>query len=74
MCAGYETKQSDVEVPVMSELWGMQSTPSFLPGPLWPGMVRPDGVLSMYWIDQKCVLMLNRIAWNRIVFLHWNCT
>ena len=24
---GYDTKQSDVEVPVMLELWGMQSTP-----------------------------------------------
>ena len=32
---GYDTKQSDREVPVMLELWGMQSTPLFpsLPGP-----------------------------------------
>ena len=36
-CPGYDTKQSDGEVPVRLELWGMQSTPSLplLPGPLW---------------------------------------
>ena len=35
-CPGYDTKQSDGEVPVMLELWGMWSTPSLplLPGPL----------------------------------------
>ena len=40
-CPGYDTKQSDGEVTVMLELWGMQSTtllPSF-PGPLSPGVV-----------------------------------
>ena len=26
-CPRYDTKQSDGEVPVMLELWGMQSTP-----------------------------------------------
>ena len=33
-----------VEVPVMLELWGMQSTPLLptLPGPLWPGVIVPD--------------------------------
>ena len=50
-------KQSDGEVPVMLELWRMQSTPS-LPGPLWPGMVAPDRVLSMGQIELNCVLML----------------
>ena len=46
---GYDLKQSDGEVPVMLELWGMQSTPSLplLPGPLWLGMVAPDRALSM---------------------------
>ena len=46
---GYDTKQSDGEVPVMLELWGMQSIPSLplLRGPLWPGMVAPDKTLSM---------------------------
>ena len=40
-CPRYDTKQSDIEVPVMLELWGMQSTPSLslLPGPLWPRLV-----------------------------------
>ena len=46
---GYDTKQSDGEVPAMLELWGMRSTPSLpsLPGPLWPGVVAPDRALSM---------------------------
>ena len=37
-CPGYDTKQSDGEVPAMLELWGMRSTPSLssLPRPLWP--------------------------------------
>ena len=40
---------SNGEVPVMLELWGMRSDPSLplLPGPLWPGVVAPDGDLSM---------------------------
>ena len=35
-CPGNDTKQSDGEVPVILELWGMQSTPSLpsLPRPL----------------------------------------
>ena len=45
----YDTKQSDGEVPVMLELWGMGSTPSLpsLPGPLWPGIVAFDRALFM---------------------------
>ena len=48
-CPGYDTKQSDGEVPAVLELWGMWSTPSLplLPGPLWPGVVAPDRALSM---------------------------
>ena len=48
-CPGYDTKQSDREVPAVLELWGMRSTPSLplLPGPLWPGVVAPDRALSM---------------------------
>ena len=73
---GYGTKQSDGEVPVMLELWGMQSTPSLpsLPGPHWPRVVAPDkgpiyglnrtnGILMLNWI-----VWLNWIAWNRNVF------
>ena len=26
-CPGYDTKQSNAEVPVILELWGMRSTP-----------------------------------------------
>ena len=42
-------KQSDGEVPVMLEIWGMCSTLLLLllPGPLWTGVVAPDRVLSM---------------------------
>ncbi len=48
-CPGYDTKQSDGEVPAVLGLWGMQSTPllPLLPGPLWPGVVAPDRALSM---------------------------
>ena len=40
-CPGYDTKQSDSEVPVMLELWRMWCTPSLpsLPCPFWPGVV-----------------------------------
>ena len=43
-CPGYDTKQSDGEVPAMLELWGIQSTPSLpsLPSPLWLSVVAPD--------------------------------
>ena len=61
MCPGYDTNQFDGEVPVMLELWEMQSTPS-LPtslGPLWLRVVTPDRVLSIGEIELKCVLMLN---------------
>ena len=45
----------------MLKLWGMQSAPSLLllSGPLWPGMVAPDKVLSMDQIELNCILMLN---------------
>ena len=47
---------------------GMWSTSSLtlLPGPLWPGVVAPDRVLSV------CRIELNWIAWNRAV-LTFNC-
>ena len=35
---GYNAKQSDTEVPVMLDLWGMRSTPSL---PLVTGPLRP---------------------------------
>ena len=44
-----DTKQSDGEVPVMLELWGMQSNPLWpsLSVPLWSEVVAPDRVLSL---------------------------
>ena len=52
------SKQSDGEVSVMMEVWGMQSTPSLqsLPGSLWPREVASDRVLPMGQIELKCVL------------------
>ena len=46
---GYDTKQSDCEVPLMLGFVGIPSTPSLplLPGPLWPGMAPADRALSM---------------------------
>ena len=46
---GYDTKQSDREVPVILGLWGMRSTFSLplLPDPLWPRVVAPDGAISI---------------------------
>ncbi len=48
-CPVYGTTQSDREVPVMLELWGMQCAPSlpFLLRPLWPVMVAPNRALSI---------------------------
>ena len=55
---GYDTKQSDGEVPVMLELWGMWSTPSLplLPGPFWPKTVAPDWALSTGYIELAAYL------------------
>ena len=55
-CSGYDIYQSDSEVPAW-ETWGMWCTPllPLLPGPLWPGVIAPDKVLSMNQIEQtKC--------------------
>ena len=61
-CPGYDTKQSDGEAPVILELWGMWSTLSLLPGPIWLGEVAPDRVLFMGQIELNLVLMLNSIV------------
>ena len=39
----------DGDAPIMLELWGIWSTPSLLllPGPLLPGLVAPDKVVSI---------------------------
>ena len=72
-CPRYDTKQTDSEVPVMWELWGMQCTPSLplLPGPIWPGVVAPDKG-PIYGLNRtNYILMLNWIFWIRIVWLNW---
>ena len=64
-----------VEASVMLELWGMLSTPlSSLPGPLWPGVVTPEWVLSMGQIELFDILnyankrlMLTGIVRNKIL-------
>ena len=52
-CPGYDTKQSDGEVPVMLEFWGMRNTLllPLLSAPLWPVMVAPDKTISMGKIE-----------------------
>ena len=69
-CPGYDTQQSNSEVPIMWELCGMRSTLSLplLLGLLWSRMVAPHRVLSMGQIELNCILMLNWIIWNRTVF------
>ena len=58
---GYDTKQSDGEVPVMLEVCRMQSAPSFssFPGLLCPRVAAPVRVLSICQIDINCVHMQN---------------
>ena len=78
-CPGYDTKQSDGEVPVMLEFWGMWSTLllPLLPGLLWPGVVAPDKGPISGLNRTNCILMLNWIvwvnwiAWNRNDFDNW---
>ena len=45
----------------MLELWGMWSNSllTSLLGPLWPGVVASDRVLSMDQIELNCILMQN---------------
>ena len=60
-CSGYDIKQSDGEVLVMLELWGMRSTPSLplLPGTLWPEMVAHYRALSKCEIELHTYVKLN---------------
>ena len=58
---GYNTRQSDGEVPVILEFWGMRNTLllPLLPGPFWPGVVAPDKD-PIYGLNRtNCILMLN---------------
>ena len=67
-CPGYDTKQSDGEVPAMLELWGNRSTPSLpsLPGPLWPAVVAPDKG-PIYGLNRiNSILTLKWIVWVKL--------
>ena len=64
-------KQSDSDAQVMLELWRIQSTflLPLLPGPLWPGVIAPDRVLSMGQIELNCLLMLNWIVLKNCFYI-----
>ena len=60
-----DIKPSDGKAPAL-EIWGIRCTPSLplLPGPLWPGLVAPDRVLSMGQIEQTlCKQMTDVKLW-----------
>ena len=65
----YDIKQSDGQVLLMLDIWGMQGNPSLssLPGSLWFGVVVPDSFLSLGQIELNSIPMLNWTAWNRKV-------
>ena len=54
----------------MLVLLGMQSISALpsLSGPLWPGLVAPDRILSMAHIDLNRILTLKWTVYNRTVF------
>ena len=57
----HDNKQSDGEVPVILEFWGIRSTPLLpsFPSPLWPGVVASDRNLSTGQMELNCVIMIN---------------
>ena len=60
----------------MLELWGMRSTPllPLLPGPLWPGVVAPDRVLSIGQIECFDISILyKQTAYAKLTCLKKNC-
>ena len=67
---------SDGDSSVILELCEVWSTPLLLSltGPLWPGVVAPDRVLSMSQIELHCVLGLNWIVWDGTVLTFKLCT
>ena len=80
-CPGYNTKQSDGEVPMMLGLWAMQSTPFIATasrttlaqngrtwlGPIY-GLNRTKLHTFLNWIVWIRTVWINWIAWNRNVF------
>ena len=72
----YDTKQSDVEVPVLLELWVIGNATSLpsLPGPLWPGVVAPDRVLSMGQIELSCGFEFTVFVFKLRIYAKLNCS
>ena len=67
------TQQSDGKVSVTQGMQSTPSLPSFL-GPLWPGVVAPERVLSMGQKELKCVLMLTELfKIQRFLYAKLNC-
>ena len=73
-CPGYDTKQSDGEVPVLLGLWEMWST---LHSHCSKSTLAPNSsILMLNWIVWIRTVWLNWIAWNSLnlnCFWHWNC-
>ena len=74
-CPRYDTKQSDGGVPVILELWEVQSNPSLpsLLGPLWLGVVAPDKdpIYGLNW-TQHCFSLLGG-AFKLGIYAKLNC-
>ena len=73
-CPRYDTKQSDGVAPVMLVLWGIRSTPLLPshPGPILPGVLASDSVLSVGQIEVIDIQTVHMLNWNRSV-LTFNC-
>ena len=80
-CPGYDTKQSDGEVPELLELWGMGRAPALpsLPGPLYPGVVAPDKLLiyrlnrTKPWFLEFTVLTFKLCTCDKLNCPKYNC-
>ena len=70
---GYDIKPTDSEAPALG-IWGMWSTPllPLLPGPLWPGMVATDRVLSMCQIEQTVCKQVTDVKLWPLYSNTWN--
>ena len=62
----YDVKKSDGEAPLLLEIWSTHSLLSPT-GPLWPGVVSLDSVLSKGQIKLHSVITLNWLVWNQLV-------
>ena len=73
-CSQHDIK-SDGEVPVLIVLWEMWSTPSLqlLPGPLWPGVIATDKVLSLGQIELNHSFEFTVFAFKLRIYAKLNC-